>query len=370
MKYVVVKDVFIPQKRRRVTNSRFGSVRFDCAVAAQVAVQRANGLWVDDKAIKVKLVEFGRETVKEGPSYFHQSKPLIPTVEAMNRKNAFVVRKSYAEAVKGVTGVGVGRCGLSIIKGEEIGNRWLYESVIVHLKTIFTDINLEKELEERGIADVVVRKGGGRDVVLSFKSKEEMNSKMEVIRERPGLVMKQEQRVWLSCNGIPLNLWNRTNFTRIGSIWGEVFYLDKDLCQPKSFDCARIMILTSSMEQINKVINSECNGILHHVRVSEDQIVVAQSSKDTCSSVSKNQQVLVDDHNSSNGHGQQNSEERNRGEEENADRDDESAKELDHNLELARGEKAHGKGKYVQLDKDSNKSSETKVAESRSALAN
>ncbi|GMP73426.1 hypothetical protein CsSME_00031188 [Camellia sinensis var. sinensis] len=128
------------------------------------------------------------------------------------------------------------------------------------------------------------------------------------------------------------------------------------------------MILTSNMEQINKVINLECNGILHPVLVSEDQIVKAQSSKDTCSCVSKNQQVLVDDHNSSNGHGQQNSEESNRGEEENADRADESAKEVGQNSELARGEKAYGKGKDVQLDKDSNKLGETKVAESRSSL--
>ncbi|KAL7247890.1 hypothetical protein ACSBR2_002736 [Camellia fascicularis] len=65
MKFGVVKDVFIPHKRRRVTNTRFGFVRFDCVIVAKIAVQKANGLWVDDKEIEVKLVEFGRERMEK-----------------------------------------------------------------------------------------------------------------------------------------------------------------------------------------------------------------------------------------------------------------------------------------------------------------
>ncbi|KAL7165260.1 hypothetical protein ACSBR2_041030 [Camellia fascicularis] len=43
-KFGLVKNVFIPQKRRKLTNTRFGFVRFDCPMAAKVAVQKANGL--------------------------------------------------------------------------------------------------------------------------------------------------------------------------------------------------------------------------------------------------------------------------------------------------------------------------------------
>ncbi|KAL7253409.1 hypothetical protein ACSBR1_007862 [Camellia fascicularis] len=57
-KFLVVKDVFIPNKRRRISNTRFGFVRYDCIVAATVAIQKANGLWVDDRALKVKEAEF------------------------------------------------------------------------------------------------------------------------------------------------------------------------------------------------------------------------------------------------------------------------------------------------------------------------
>ncbi|KAL7175952.1 hypothetical protein ACSBR2_029510 [Camellia fascicularis] len=37
-KFGVVKDVFIPAKRRKATRLRFGFVRFDCAVAAGLAI--------------------------------------------------------------------------------------------------------------------------------------------------------------------------------------------------------------------------------------------------------------------------------------------------------------------------------------------
>ncbi|KAL7222748.1 hypothetical protein ACSBR1_024450 [Camellia fascicularis] len=56
----LILDVFIPKKRRKITGSRFGFVRYDCSVTATMAVQRADGLWCDNKALKVKGAEFKR----------------------------------------------------------------------------------------------------------------------------------------------------------------------------------------------------------------------------------------------------------------------------------------------------------------------
>ncbi|KAL7196661.1 hypothetical protein ACSBR1_036639 [Camellia fascicularis] len=64
-KFGELKDVFIPNKRRKMTNTKFGFVRFDCAVAAKVAIQKANGLWIDDKALEVKDAEYGKERVEK-----------------------------------------------------------------------------------------------------------------------------------------------------------------------------------------------------------------------------------------------------------------------------------------------------------------
>ncbi|KAL7228990.1 hypothetical protein ACSBR2_007647 [Camellia fascicularis] len=64
-KFGIVKDVFIPSKRRKVTNSRFGFVRFDCHVAADVAIQKANGLLVDDMVLEVKNATYDRRNREE-----------------------------------------------------------------------------------------------------------------------------------------------------------------------------------------------------------------------------------------------------------------------------------------------------------------
>ncbi|KAL7240508.1 hypothetical protein ACSBR2_006205 [Camellia fascicularis] len=60
-KFGVVRDVFIPNKRRAATKIRLGFVRFDCPVAAQIAEQKENGLWIDNKALAVKSVEYEKE---------------------------------------------------------------------------------------------------------------------------------------------------------------------------------------------------------------------------------------------------------------------------------------------------------------------
>ncbi|GMP24173.1 hypothetical protein CsSME_00001535 [Camellia sinensis var. sinensis] len=61
-KFGVVRDVFIPNKTRKTTRSRFGFVKYDCSVAAKMAIQKANGVWCDDKALRVKFAEFAKYT--------------------------------------------------------------------------------------------------------------------------------------------------------------------------------------------------------------------------------------------------------------------------------------------------------------------
>ncbi|KAL7254073.1 hypothetical protein ACSBR1_008468 [Camellia fascicularis] len=57
-KFGIVKDVFIPGKRRQATRSRFGFVRYDCEVVAAMAIQKEDGLWCDNKALLVKRAEY------------------------------------------------------------------------------------------------------------------------------------------------------------------------------------------------------------------------------------------------------------------------------------------------------------------------
>ncbi|KAL7253946.1 hypothetical protein ACSBR1_008315 [Camellia fascicularis] len=92
----VVKDVNIPEKRRKATRTRFGFVRYDCPIAAGIAIQKANGVWCGDRTLKVKKVDFGRD--KE-PTH---SRVIAQKPVGIMRSNGAGIegRSSYAEVLK------------------------------------------------------------------------------------------------------------------------------------------------------------------------------------------------------------------------------------------------------------------------------
>ncbi|KAL7212500.1 hypothetical protein ACSBR2_015234 [Camellia fascicularis] len=63
-KFGLVKDVFIPGKMRKASKSRFGFVRYDCEVASRVAIQKADGLWCGNKALRVKYAEYQKPQIE------------------------------------------------------------------------------------------------------------------------------------------------------------------------------------------------------------------------------------------------------------------------------------------------------------------
>ncbi|KAL7200744.1 hypothetical protein ACSBR1_032636 [Camellia fascicularis] len=148
----------------------------------------------------------------------------------------------------------------------------------------------------KGAKDILVREGGGGDVIISFNSKEAKASNIILLKSwsndwceyitewRPGMYLQQERCVWISCYGVPPNLWNSVTFRKIGQLWGEVVLLHRDVCSPKSFRCGRFKIVTQVMNPINTSLNLECKGRIYPVRVLEELISV----EDSCSSVDLN----------------------------------------------------------------------------------
>ncbi|KAL7202110.1 hypothetical protein ACSBR1_033728 [Camellia fascicularis] len=240
IKFGVVKDVFIPQKRRRVTNTRFGFVRFDCFVAAKIAVQKANGLWMDDRSLQVKLVEFGKEKgVIDGvriPLNNQVRRPVANAVQGGGftaRDRGFRDKRSYVEAVEG---------------------KMQRETGSIFLKAE------EKELAAIGMEDIMVRDSGGRVVVITFKSKEERALKISAIKE---LVSDWCEDI---AEGKP----------------GQVLCLEEDMSQPITFVRAKIKVSTTCMDPINSVVNLECRGMVFPVRVCEEQVVIVRTPKVIC----------------------------------------------------------------------------------------
>ncbi|GAB2280689.1 Splicing factor [Dionaea muscipula] len=56
-RFGLVRDVFLPRKRSKA-GKKFVFVRYDCPVAAEVAIKRMNGVWMHDKELKVKMADF------------------------------------------------------------------------------------------------------------------------------------------------------------------------------------------------------------------------------------------------------------------------------------------------------------------------
>ncbi|GMP50137.1 hypothetical protein CsSME_00016876 [Camellia sinensis var. sinensis] len=297
--YGVVTDTFIPHKRRKLTRSRFGFVRYNCDVSAAMAVQKANGLWCGDCALRVKMAEFGKDG-RATPRMDHA--PLIrKKVEGQHPFTAGLRGiKSFAEVV---SGRGAESSASKTIKVYEAGNGWLYESAVVRLKPLASIDDFREEMNRRGCGDIIVRLGGGRDIVLSFQSavamKEQLVSMKEwlydwcesVLAWRQGMVFAQERSVWLSCFGVPLNLWNNNTFTSIGKVWGVVIGLDDDTTRLLSFQCGKVRIATSCMEAINQTIQLECKGVIYPVRVCEEQIIVSHVVQEQCTCNSKEQKT-------------------------------------------------------------------------------
>ncbi|KAL7184005.1 hypothetical protein ACSBR2_026222 [Camellia fascicularis] len=211
IKFGVVKDVFIPQKRRKTTNTRFGFVRFDYPVAASIAEQKANGLWVDDKALIVQSAAYGKE---KGDRWrlkqvqWRQTEARRPPgTNAPKRWNQGLDGRSYVEVTKGV--------------------------------------------KLRGHSTSTIR--------------------VEEIEWESGMHFQQERYAWISCYGVPLNLWNSDTFRKIDRLWGEVIHLDRDLCNPTSFCCGKVKIVTNVMELINTSLNLKCRGRIYPIRVCEEQ---------------------------------------------------------------------------------------------------
>ncbi|KAL7222744.1 hypothetical protein ACSBR1_024446 [Camellia fascicularis] len=221
MKFGVVKDVFIPSKTRKTTRSRFGFVRFDCPVTVEVAIQKANGLWCDDKSLQVKKAEF--------------EKP-----QGKLKDNSYIWKKREGSS-KANDG--------QVILGVEAGNGWLYNSIIVRLKSYLDLADFKNSIYERG-------------------SKETMSGNVGFIWIK--------RIMWLSCYGVPLNLWNTDTFLKIGRVWGEMINMDEETTKSLWFRYGRIKIAMKMMSSINAVIHIKCGDTFYPIRVCEEQVVVTK----------------------------------------------------------------------------------------------
>ncbi|GMP84736.1 hypothetical protein CsSME_00038149 [Camellia sinensis var. sinensis] len=283
-KFGVVMDVYIPIKRRKATSSRFGFVRYNCPVAARVAIQKAHGTWCDNREIKVKMAEFSKAQSKNGKQRVLQRG--VGNTTHRNHVSMPSIRNTVQSYADVVTGTRTAKDERIVVKAEEYGNRWLHESLVAKLKPFYLVSDFKIEVSSRYGSDVHVREIGGKSVILSFNSEEAMNSARKelelwthewcefITHWTKDTVIEHEREVWISCYGVPLNLWNSINFKNIGMLWGDVIAIDRSTLEMSHLCCGKVKITTKVIESINQVITLDCKGTLHQIRVCEEQVVV------------------------------------------------------------------------------------------------
>ncbi|GFY88782.1 hypothetical protein Acr_06g0007220 [Actinidia rufa] len=137
------------------------------------------------------------------------------------------------------------------IKVKELGNGWLYRSAIAKLSSARSVVRIQDQLRSLGHAHVMVRHMGGDMVVLTFKDTEERDT-----------MFNEGRMAWLTEWFEELHKWEDT----------------------KSNPCSlgKVLISTTTMDPINKVVELENNGSLTQIRVMEEQLVVNTALRTEC----------------------------------------------------------------------------------------
>ncbi|KAH7843180.1 hypothetical protein Vadar_013589 [Vaccinium darrowii] len=114
--YGVVKDAYIPFKRSKVSKKRFGFVRYNCASSAEVAISKANGFWIDNRKLYVKMAAFEAQGFKSGHNgEKHDLLRSSRSVGPLMNKGSKILEKSqglhedrpsYAQVTRGVERTG------------------------------------------------------------------------------------------------------------------------------------------------------------------------------------------------------------------------------------------------------------------------
>lgn len=309
--YGVVKDAYIPFKRSKVTNRRFGFVRYDCATSAEVAISKANGFWIDDRRLFVKRAAFQANRIVPNHKKLFQNSAYLSTdgksskgVDSersckSNEDGLFLQQGkptvSFADVVKGMNVAP----SIFSIKGKENdwgdGEDWLSRSVIAKLPSFRSIESIRENFYMEGVLDVLIRSLGGNYVVLTFPTVGDMEAMIEGPEVNwlgnffdefrpwsPESNIELSRTVWLNCYGIPLHVWNANTFFSIGRIWGEPITLDDDTSKGLSFSSGKVQISTKSLHVINQEIKLEVKGRLYPIWVVEEQIVVNNSVREFC----------------------------------------------------------------------------------------
>ncbi|GKC57151.1 RNA-directed DNA polymerase, eukaryota, nucleotide-binding alpha-beta plait domain protein [Tanacetum coccineum] len=259
--YGTVVDVFIPIKKSKA-GKRFAFVRFIKVFNLDRLVQNLCTLWIGRYHLYANKVRFDRPT--KAPVRNSNFPPLNGSARVpshnhvhpnVNHNNGRAV--SYAKAINGGTPHVPSPSPAMVLDDSHIVTRELCNFVMGEVKNFSSINNLRVLLANEGFPNVKVTYLGGLWVMLDLESSISKKKLMEHVGVASWFTslsnaqadfVSRDRIVWIDIEGVPLHVWSRNTFTKIGSKWGEVMDLEES--NDDMFARKRICIKTKLEDNI------------------------------------------------------------------------------------------------------------------------
>ncbi|GKV25988.1 hypothetical protein SLEP1_g35355 [Rubroshorea leprosula] len=167
-----------------------------------------------------------------------------------------------------------------MVKEEDLS--WLEGCYVGVARSVEIIPTLQEKFFMEGYFSCKVRAMGGRLVLLEGGDKEEIKDLVEQASQWLGQwfsevkpwkssMVSRERFVWLRCQGVLTHAWRPDFFASIGVVWGKFITLDDSTSLKKRLDIGRLLISTTAMEFISKVLNVKVNGEPFIIKVMEEE---------------------------------------------------------------------------------------------------
>ncbi|GJZ73409.1 RNA-directed DNA polymerase, eukaryota, partial [Tanacetum coccineum] len=276
--YGTVVDVFIPNKKSKV-GKRFAFVRFIKVDNLDRLIQNLNTIWI------------GRFHLFANPVRFER--PNKPTLNTNNNADAHnlsrgnekvkvhVQQGSFANIVSGQPPVGVYGPSISSSPAMMLDESCVIDcdlsknfmgkvkdvSLISKLRTLFMDEGFTVgQLLYLGGMWVMIECVNAESKVKMMRHSG-VKSWFSTIRNATLDFVSDECIVWVDIEGIPLNVWSRETFKRIGKKWGDVMDIEDNV--DYSFGRKRLCIKTKQPSSILESFKVIFKGKIFMVRAKE-----------------------------------------------------------------------------------------------------
>ncbi|GKB99138.1 RNA-directed DNA polymerase, eukaryota, partial [Tanacetum coccineum] len=238
--YGTVVDVFIPNKKSKV-GKRFAFVRFIKVFNLDRLIQNLNTIWIGRFHLFANLVHFERP--KKPNLHPNNVAAASNHSRGVDYVKGHVKPGSFANIVSGHPPVGAYGPSVSSLSALVLDetcaiDRDLSNNFIGNVKDVSSISNLRALIMDEGFSVGNLIYLGSMWVMIECENVELKTKMMQHTGVKSWFqdihnaildFVSDERIVWVDIEGIPLNVWSRETFKRIGKKWGDVMDIEDNV---------------------------------------------------------------------------------------------------------------------------------------------